>query len=186
MIPRMKRNLLLTAVMLAAVFALACGGELDKANKLVNEGNTAITDGNKLIQDALAKNTQVMDGLTNDFPANKDSVRAAAQDAIKGFEQAAAKFREAAQKFDDASKLKVDDKFKEYLQLKSKEFSKNAEQADASKDSLKAVLESEDKDALRTGFETASARIEQLDKEAKALNAQAEKIRQDNKDKFQQ
>ena len=185
MIPRMKRNLLLTAVMLAALFALACG-ELDKANKLVNEGNAAITDGNKFVQDALDKNTQVKDGLSSDFPANKDTVRASAQEAIKGFEQAAAKYREAAQKFDEATRLKVDDKFKEYLQLKSKEFAKNAEQAEAARDNLKAVLDSEDGNALQAAFEKNSERLDQLDKEAKALNAQAEKIRQDNKDKFQQ
>jgi hypothetical protein len=166
------------ALMALLTFALAChfGDETDKANKLIEEGNAAITEGDKIFNDANSKFTGLDPSQAN--------AKATAQEVIDGFDKAAGKARDAAQKFEEASKLKVDDKFKEYLSLKSKEFAKKAEQIDAAKGLPKALIDSSDEAAYTAQVTQINDRIEKLDKEWKDLAAQAEKIRQDNKDKF--
>lgn len=162
-----KRNALLALAVLLT-FLLACSAlsdETDKANKLVAEGNTAITEGNKLATDADAKGD-----------------KASAQEAIDTLTKAAAKYREAGTKFDEASKLKINDKFKEYLSLKSQEFNKRAELMEVAKKNSQAMLDSTDPEALMTKVQENKSQVEKLDKEAKDLEAKAEKIRTDNKD----
>ncbi|HEY0404311.1 MAG TPA: hypothetical protein VGC89_01185 [Pyrinomonadaceae bacterium] len=178
--PQIKRCAVL-ALMCLLAFAVACnlGDETDKANKLIEEGNAAITEGDKIFNEANNKFTAL------DVTADKEKAKASAQEVSDGFDKAAAKAREASKKFDEASKLKVDDKFKEYLSLKSKEFNKKAEQVEAAKGLPKALLDSSDEASMNSKVAEINDRIEKLDKEWKDLAAQADKIREDNKDKFQ-
>jgi uncharacterized coiled-coil DUF342 family protein len=178
--PRIRSYAVL-AMMCLLTFALACnlGDETDKANKLIEEGNAAITEGDKIFNEANNKLTAL------DPTADKDKAKAAAQEVADGFDKAAAKAREAAKKFDEASKLKVDEKFKEYLSLKSKEFGKKADQVEAAKGLPKAAIDSTDEATLNSKVAEINERIEKLDKEWKDLAAQAEKVREENKDKFQ-
>jgi hypothetical protein len=181
-----KRTAVL-AFLLLLTFTLACnmGDETDKANKLVSEGNAAIDEGNKLATEAGAKNDKVFDALSaEDFEASKASQTAAAKEAVDGLTKAAAKYRDASKKFDEASKLKIDDKFKEYLSLKSQEFSKRAELMDVGKGNAQALLNSEDMASMSSAITANKTKYEALDKESKDLESKAEKIRTDNKDKI--
>lgn len=187
--PQTKRNTLL-ALTLMIGFVLACsasvGDETDKANGLVAEANTAIEAGNKAAIEAGKKNDKIFDEIKDDsFAEDKERLKTTAKDAVDGFTQGADKFREAAKKFEEASKLKVNDKFKEYLQLKSQEFNKNAEQMEAARAMPQAFLDSPDADALRQKIKDNKARYDTLEKEAKELADKAEKVRAENKDKFQ-
>ena len=187
--PQTKRNTLLALTLLIG-FVLACsasvGDETDKANSLVAEANTAIDAGNKAAIEAGRKNDRLFDEIKDDsFAEDKERLKTTAKEAVDGFTQSAEKFREAAKKFEEASKLKVNDKFKEYLQLKSQEFNKNAEQMEAARAMPQAVLDSDDADALRQKIKDNKARYERLEKEAKELSDKAEKVRAENKDKFE-
>jgi hypothetical protein len=186
--PQTKRNSLL-ALMLVIGLVLACsstGDETDKANKLVAEANTAIEAGNKAAVEAGRKNDRIFDEIKPDsFAEDKERLKSTVKEAIDGFTQSADKFREAAKKFEEASNLKVNDKFKEYLVLKSKEFNKNAEQMEAARAMPQAVLDSEDGEALSRKIKENKERYDKLAKEAKDLADQAEKVRAENKDKFQ-
>src|SRR5215468_3369312 len=104
------------------IFAIwACGSsssntaDTDKANKLVDEGNAAVEQFRKLVGDAEAKKDEMM---RTDVRRMADA-RARAAEAIAAYDQAAAKCKEAASKFDEASRLNVGDKFKQYLILKA-------------------------------------------------------------------
>ncbi|HEV2913098.1 MAG TPA: hypothetical protein VGX92_07270 [Pyrinomonadaceae bacterium] len=188
--PQTKRNASL-AVALLIGFVLACnsvggGDETDKANKLVAEANTAIEAGNKAAIEAGRKNDRIFDEIkSSSFDEDKERLSATAKEAISGFTQSAERFREAARKFEEASKLKINDKFKEYLVLKSQEFNKNAEQVEAAKLMPQAVLDSEDAETLSQKVRENKARYDKLEKEAKELADKAEKVRAENKDKFQ-
>jgi hypothetical protein len=186
--PQTKRNTLLAlALMIGVVLACSTGGgdETDKANKLVAEANTAIEAGNKASVEAGRKNDQVFDELkSSSFAEDKERLSATAKEAVDGFTQSAAKFREAAKKFEEASKLKINDKFKEYLTLKSQEFNKNAEQMEAARTLPQAMLDSDDAETLSQKIKDNKARYDKLEKEAKELNDRAEKVRAENKDKF--
>ena len=183
------KRLTLWAVVLLAAFATACM-ETEKANKLIVVGNAAITEGNKLLEDANAKNDKLVDSLNaaaSKSPDDEESgpavdtqaIKSTAQSAIDGFEKSATKFREAAAKFDEASKLKIHEKLKEYLTLKSQSFTKLAELADAMKGNSKTVI---DTGALPKNLDENGERINKLLKEANELNEKANKIQQDNKD----
>lgn len=182
--PRL-RNYTLLAVLALLTFALACG-ETSQANKLIDEGNAMITEANKLSEEAGAKYSKLLDGLTDDNFAdeqakNKTDILAAAA----SFGKSAEKYRGASKKFDEASKMKVDDKFKEYLSLKSQEFAKNAESSEAAQTIVKSLAESADGAAFKAKMAEMKPRIEQLNKDATDFQQKAEKIRADNKDKFQ-
>lgn len=184
---RTKLNMLLALAVLLA-FGLACSGgdETDKANKLVTEGNAAIQDGNKLATDAGAKNDKLFDSLSpSNFEADKEKLAPQAKEVVDGLSKAADKYREASKKFDEASKLKINDKFKEYLTLKSQEFSKRAEQMDIGKGNAQGVLDSNDADSLSAKIRENKPKIEKLDQESKDLETKAAKIQADNKDKIQ-
>ena len=187
--PQRNRNTLL-AIALLIGFVLACsstgGDETDKANSLVAEANTAIETGNKAAIEAGKKNDRIFDEIKDDsFAEDKERLKTTAKEAVDGFTQGADKFREAAKKFEEASRLKINDKFKEYLQLKSQEFNKNAEQMEAARAMPQAVLDSADPDALRQKIRDNKARYDTLEKEARELSDKAEKVRAENKDKFQ-
>ncbi|HEY6187029.1 MAG TPA: hypothetical protein VIW80_05060 [Pyrinomonadaceae bacterium] len=186
--PRTKQNTILALALLVG-FVLACssaGNETEKANKLVAEANTAIEAGNKAAIEAGRKNDQIFDELkAASFEEDKERLKPRVKEAIDGFTQAADKFREAAKKFEEASKLKINDKFAEYLALKSQEFNKNAEQMEAARSMPQAILDSDDGDALSQKIKDNKERYTKLEKEAKELSDRAEKVRAENKDKFQ-
>ena len=189
MYPQTKRNALL-AFMLMAAFVLGCSAlsdDTEKANKLVDEGNTLVQDGNKLGEEAAAKNKEIFDNI-EDFPDNRADLKKPANELLDIIDKGSDKFREAAKKFDEASKLKVDDKFKEYLSLKSQEFNKHADHIESIKGIPQAVLDESVKDlrALNTRLTSVNQRIEKVGKEWKDLEAKANKVREDNKDKFKQ
>jgi len=186
--PQTKRNAPLALALLIG-FVLACsstgGDETDKANKLVAEANTAIEAGNRTALEAGRKNDQIFDEIkSSSFAEDKERLSATAKEAIDGFTQSAAKFREASKKFEEAGNLKINDKFKEYLVLKGQEFNKNAEQMEAARTLPQAVLDSEDAETLSRKIKENKPRYDKLEKEARELNAGAEKVRAENKDKF--
>jgi uncharacterized protein YoxC len=189
MYPRTKRNALL-AFMLMAAFVLACsslGNETEKANQLVDEGNKLVEEGNKLGEDAQAKFKEISDNIA-DFPENREDLRQPSEELTEIIDKGSTKFRDASKKFDEASKLKLDDKFKEYLTLKSQEFNKHAEHIEALKGIPQAILDPAIKDstALNKKLTSVNTGVEKIGKEWKGLEAKANKVREDNKDKFKQ
>ena len=187
--PQTKRNALV-AFILMAFFVLACsalGDETDKANKLVDEGNKLVEEGNNLGQEAATKNKEIFDNI-QDFPDNRDDLRKPANELLDIIDKGSSKFHDAAKKFDEASKLKVDDKFKEYLSLKSQEFNKHADHIESIKGIPQAVLDENVKDlrSLNTKLTSVNEKIEKVGKEWKDLEAKANKVREYNKEKFKQ
>jgi hypothetical protein len=180
--PRKKLSTLFV-LLIVAVFAVSCA--TSKANKFIEEGNAAVKDGEKYALDADAKLNQLSEGRAN-FPANRDQLKGAAQESIDLLDKGIAKLREAASKFDEGSKTNLDAPLKEYLSLKSQEFSKHAEHLEALKDLPKAFMDPsvEDNEALDAKFSPVKDRVEKLQQEWTDLSNKADKIQEANKDKF--
>lgn len=182
----MNTNRCLYSALMAAVLlfgvVLACSGgdETDKANKLVDEGNAAINEGKKFLSDAEAKKDTM---LRTDVSHLADA-RTLANEAIRVYEQAEAKCKDAAGQFEDAGKLKINDKYKEYLALKVKEYNKRAELVDALKSIPQALIDSQNRAGFISRANDATAKAERLGKEADDLSAQADKIQKDNSSAF--
>ncbi len=184
MFPRYFSSHVAFVLLIAAIWA--CGssstntGETDKANKLVDDGNAAVQEAKKAVSDAEAKKDQMM--KTDIRRLAEARVRAA--EAIAAYDKAAEKCKAAASKYDEASRLQISDKFKQYLILKVKEYNKRAEMVEAAKGTPQALIESTNRSSFVIRANSNNAKVDQLYKEAEDLGAQADKIFKDNPDMF--
>jgi hypothetical protein len=172
-------------VLLIAVI-WACGNstnttdDLAKANKLVDEGNAAVDQVKKFFEEADTKKEQMM----HTDRRHVAEARVLAAGSVAAYDKAAEKCKEAASKFDEASRLQISDKFKQYLILKTKEFNKRAELMTAGKDTPQALIESTNWSSFANRANSNQTKVEGLLKEANALGEQADKIQKDNPDIF--
>jgi len=83
-----------------------------------------------------------------------------------------------------AGKLKISDKFKEYLGIKVKEYNKRAELVEASKGTPQALIDSESRASFITRAQANNEKVAALAKEADDLAGQAKKLEADNPDMF--
>ncbi|HYW73279.1 MAG TPA: hypothetical protein VE961_19820 [Pyrinomonadaceae bacterium] len=185
MFPKYFSSHVAFVLLIAAIWA--CGSssstntaDTDKANKLVDEGNAAVDQVKKYFADADSKKDQMM--KTDIRRLAEARVRAA--EAIAAYDQAAAKCKEAASKYDEASRLQISDKFKQYLILKTKEFNKRAELMDCGKGTPQALIESTNRSSFVIRANSNNAKCDQLYKEAEDIAAQGDKIYKDNPDIF--
>jgi hypothetical protein len=166
--------------LVAAVLACSSGNETEKANKLVDEGNTAVNDGKKFVTEAEEKKSKMLETPV----AELAEARTLAKEAIAAYDKAEEKCKAAARKYEEASKLKISDKFKEYLGIKVKEYDKRAEVVETAKGTPQALIDSESKDAFITRAKANNEKVDKLSKEADDLGAQASKMEKDNPDMF--
>lgn len=167
-------------LLVAAVLACSSGNETEKANKLGDEGNAAVEEGKKFYVDAEAKKQQMLETKVSQLA----EARTLAKEAIAAYDKAEDKCKEAAKKYDEASKLKISDKFKEYLGLKTKEYNKRAELVEAAKGTPQALIDSESRTSFISRANANNDKVAKLIKEADELAGQAKKIETDNPDMF--
>ena len=172
------------ALLLLVVAVLACSGSIGnetvKANKLVEEGNAAVQEGKQYVEDAEDKKDKMLHTKVSELA----EARALAKEAIAGYDKAEEKCKEAAKKYDEASKLKISDKFKEYLALKVKEYNKRAEVMATAKATPQALLDSESQKSFIARAKANNEKIDALAKEAEDLAGQSDKLQKDNPDIF--
>ena len=167
-------------LLFAAVLACSTGNQTEKANKLVDEGNSAVQEAKKHITEA----EQLKQKMLSTDVAHLNDARGIAKEAIAAYESAEAKCKEAASKYDEASRLKLSDKFKEYLALKVKEYNKRAELVQTAKGVPQALIESESRQGWINKANSVNTKVDQLSKEADDLASQADKLQKDNPDIF--
>src|SRR6266478_7257209 len=90
-------------ILVAAVLACSSGDETEKANKLGDEGNAAVTEGKKSFQEADDKKQKMLQTNVSEMA----EARTLAKEAIAAYDKAEDKCKEAAKKYDEASKLKI-------------------------------------------------------------------------------
>jgi Holliday junction resolvase RusA-like endonuclease len=181
------KNLTASLAVLMLIFVgLACSGlgdETDKANAMVDEANKFITEGNKNLEDASTKGKE-FDKMVTDAEGNKDEqqkiIDFGNKELIPLYDKMKDNFQKAADKFDAASKLKVKDKFKEYLEAKSAEFKKRAEYAESLKAIPNTLAKSKSKEDYNESVKKDVDNSQKLLKEAKDLGDKATKIQTDN------
>src|SRR6266481_9422578 len=167
-------------LLVAAVLPRSRSDETEKANKLDDEGNAAVTEGKKSFQEADDKKQKMLQTNVSELA----EARTLAKEAIAAYDKAEDKCKEAAKKYDEASKLKISDKFKEYLELKAKEYNKRAELVEAAKGTPQALLDSESRSSFITRAQANNEKVAALAKEADDLAGQAKKLEADNPNMF--
>jgi hypothetical protein len=179
---KQSRSYALMAMALLVLVVLACsiGDETEKANKLVGEGNAAVTEAKKFVTDA----EELRQKMLHTDVAQLDEARNIAKETIAAYDNAEKKCKEASSKYEEASKLKIKDKFKEYLGLKMKEFNKRAELVETAKGTPQALIDSENRAAFISKANATNEKVDKISKEAEDIAAEAEKLQKDNPDIF--
>jgi hypothetical protein len=167
-------------ILVVAVLACSSGDETEKANKLVDEGNSAVKEAKKHVADAEEKKQKMLKTPV----AELEDARATAKEAIAAYDKAKEQCKEASKKYEEASKLKVKEKFKEYLTLKMKEWDKRAEVVETAKGTPQALIDSQSRESFISMANANNERVDRLNKEADDLAEQADKLQKDNPDIF--
>ena len=180
-----KKLFTLSALLALACFLISCG-EMNRAKRLVEDGNEAVKESEKYAVEADAK-LKELDRRREEFPGNREELGVICKEAIELLDKASGKLREAALNYETASQAKIDDKLREYLSLKSQEFKKHVEHLDAAREIPQSVM-----DNAVTDFSLLNERrydinnnIEKLKKEWEDLATRAKKIQEENKEKFE-
>ena len=167
-------------ILVVAVLACSSGDETEKANKLVDEGNSAVKEAKKHVADAEEKKQKMLKTPV----AELEDARATAKEAIAAYDKAKEQCKEASKKYEEASKLKVKEKFKEYLTLKMKEWDKRAEWVETAKGTPQALIDSQSRESFISMANANTDRVDRLSKEADDLAEQADKLQKDDPDIF--
>ncbi len=178
------------ALVVLAALALACGA-------LKNLGSNSQADANKLVQDANNELKEV-DRIADDNEAKMDDldkadkagdakqVKSLLDDLMKAIDDGLKHGEVAASKLEEASKMKVDDKYKEYLSLKSQSLRKQIEAFKERKEAAKIMrdnYDNTDKTAMQKAkddFKKKNANFKKLLGEAKDLSRKADDIARQN------
>jgi hypothetical protein len=155
--------------------------QLKDANKLESEADALSTKVDDTYKQVAAKDEEI-----NAAKKDKARIKKLTDEELALYDQATKDARDAADKYEQASKLKVDAKYQEYLNLRAQYMRKHGAHLAALKDLIAARLEATNKPgkASRDKQAEAKTRSERLKKEVDDLKAQADKIQKENGDKF--
>ena len=171
-------------LMVILSFGLACEMEQTaEANKLVNEANVQIGKYNEL---APKINTLFKElfGTGNkdaeEIEAFKKDNKAKFDELLSLGEQSSKAATDAADKFEPATKFKLNDKYKEYLNLKVQEWRKRAENEKLLAPFIKSYLESKDVDKINTLIDDYNKKNAAVVKESEEIEKKGDQIQKDN------
>ncbi len=182
----MKRKLFILATAFCLAFSAACNMyEIDKANKLVDEANKSINEANEGINSSSAKLVEMEKAVERIHSDEElEAQRGVAKGIITTLEKTRDQYKNAGEKFESASKVKLPEKFKEYLEYKAKEMKKRGEVADAMIGEPQALINSDGKEDYDKAVEAVVVKFKSLKQEADDLEAKADKIFEENKSLF--
>lgn len=184
----MKNLTGILAVLILICVGLACSSdETAKANETVGEANKFVTAANESVVKAGT--------LYDEYEAKVDSIkgddgleeaRKMAKDLMPLYDSMSQNFTKAGEKFDEASKLKIKDAHKQYLETKAKEMKLRGEYSAEMKKIPQALIDSSGEKAYREAVTTVIEKVNKMTTEAKTLGDKATQIQKDNPDVMQQ
>lgn len=166
------------ALLLALGLGAACS-ETEQANKLVDEMNALTAKGGELAQQAVARSREMQE---KDFAEEREEVRRLARESSSLFGQARDQYRQAADKAEQAGKLKVDAWFGEYLSLKAQQLRKVAEAYDLSGQEGEVAAGDAPLEEINQKIAELEARVARVNEENEAITARVRKIEEEHKD----
>ncbi len=184
------KNLTGIFALLLMIFAgLACSGDdTEKANALVDEANKFVVEANKSVDQAQAKGTEFDKKVA--AMTEKDDKKAisefSAKELIPIYNSMKDNFQKAGDKFAEAGKLKLNAKFKEYLEAKAAEMKKRSEYGNELKSIPKALDDADTKKDYDDAVAKSLEKIKAIQKDAQDLADKAAKIQKDNPDVMKQ
>lgn len=178
----MKHITAIFAVFIMIAFGLACSSdETKKANELVAEANKFITEANDAVKKVDSKADEFDRRVNN---VKNDADLKAARDFGKElnaiYKTMEDNFGKGSDKFKEAGKLNVNEKFKEYLAIKGDEMKKRADYSAELQKIPKALDDAQNEKAYREVIVVIIPNVQKMSKEAEELAEKAEKLIKDN------
>lgn len=152
---------------------------LKEANKLESEADALSVKVDDAYKQVAQKDEEI-----NTARKDKARVKKLSDEELSLYDEATKDARDAADKYEQASKLKVDAKYQEYLNLRGQYMRKHGAHIAALKELVVGRLEAKPAKASRDKQAEAKTRSERLKKEMDELKAQADKLQKENGDKF--
>lgn len=153
---------------------LARAEEVGEVNKILEEINGLRNKASGLTDQL---NTKEQELKNKDFIRDRDTINRIAREEMTIFEESAKLFRAAADKADQAGKLKVGDKYKQYLSIIAQHDRKSAEVMDVLREQAGALLGNESFEVINAKRNEARQRADKLQREADELAQKAEQIK---------
>lgn len=178
--------ILITVIALALCLACSSDQQAD-ANKLVDQANKKLEEVKALYVKVEERNTALFSAklqTVGQLQAYKKSKSDEAKSIAADFEKAGQMLKEIAKQYDDASRMNVKDKYKEYAKLRSDEYVKRAEAVEVKKGNAQAFMEIDDFKTMVAKFDENNAKSDKLFAEAEEIAAKAKKIEDENKEIF--
>lgn len=149
--------------------------QTEEANRLIVEGNKLVVDANRYAEQYDKGERDLLQAISDQ---DNDRIQRITEAQIYSLTQGARLWREAAEKNDGISKMRVNSTFKEYISIQANSQRKQAEKADVLAERAE-VLRATDHLTLQQKADkraTLLERAKKLDTEARALVAQAETL----------
>ena len=171
------------AVIVLIIVGLACsdGYETDKVNAMIAEANKFIDTGNESVEKASKKYDEYVKKVEA-IKSNDDVEKAKnfGKELFPLYDAMSENFKKASEKFDEASKLKNNPKYKEYLDMKVKEFKIRSDFALELKKIPQALIDSKKKEDYEKDRDKLKESSDKMLKEAKELGEKAQQFQKDN------
>jgi uncharacterized protein YxeA len=178
----MKHLTAILAALVLLVIGLACSGdEREKANGLVNEANKFVAEANEQVRQAEAKATEY-DAKLNQVDSDQElkELREFGKGIMEIYDSMKASFEKAGAKFEEASKLNINEKAKEYLGIKANEMKKRAEYSTEVRKIPQALIESKNRQEYVGDAKKFGANARKLLEEANEIAEKANKLSKEN------
>jgi ribosomal protein L29 len=173
---------LLLVVPGCSYFSKADDTQLKEANKLEEEASGLATKAYKARDEGVGKEDEI-----KAEKKDKARIKTLNEEQAGLYDQAARDATQATNKYEEAGKLKIEDNYKKYLELRAQE----ARKLGAYLTTLKEVPDSRlgagrkpEKGKPRPKISEINARADKLKKEVEDLKAQADKLQKENGDKY--
>ena len=176
---------LLFVFLIEMVLVLACSGgnEMRKASDLVGGANAANAEAEKNINDVNKRFAQLFSSDAD--LEDRKKFEPTAKDALESLNKAKAKLGEGIQKLDAASKLKIDDWYKDYITTFAQSCRNTDQRIDVLKEMANLYIDySIDVQTLAAKYKDLAEKDGQLQKESSDIDAKIKKIEEANKDKL--
>lgn len=183
-----RKPLWAISIMILAALCMTGCGETGKANELMSAAQKSIEESNKSQAEAGQKfNALFGDESLKDFPEDRAALRSKADEVISLLEKTNAGYKDAADKFESASKLDVDAKIKEFLSLRAQYARKRVESNEYIAKQMVPLVKDEsiqDSSELAEKFQQRKEQAQKLTQEEVEIDNKATQIQKDNPNLF--
>jgi hypothetical protein len=176
-------SIVLLALSLCLIVACGLGDQTEEANKLVDEANVLISKSNELSPKSNKLFTELLgDNLTKveDLVEYKEENKAKFAELTTLSDQIDKLGSETIEKFEQASKLKLDEKYKDYLIIKIQELRKRSEGDKLTTPFVKTFLDTKEVGKINKQIEDYNKKTSDIGNEADELMKKADQIVKDN------